>query len=200
MREVSDEALLAGFGAGDRDAALAFVRRFQHRVYGVAVAVLRDTGLAEDVAQEAFVRAWRHAAAYDPRRGAVLPWLLTITRNLAIDSVRARKARLADLGDQPVRLASSSAGPDEQAATADELERVRRALAAIPIEQQRAVMLATYAGLTASEVSDLEQVPLGTAKTRIRNGLIRLRAGLHESGGTAVEAPSHRPPPGERRS
>src|ERR671935_2798473 len=90
MDGLSDEALLAGMGAGDPAAAAAFVRRFQARVYGLALTVLGDRGLADDVAQETFVRAWRHAETYDARRGRVPTWLLTIARNLAIDRSRMR--------------------------------------------------------------------------------------------------------------
>src|SRR4051812_46023868 len=84
----SDEALLAALAAGDEEAAVAFVRRYQRRVYGLAVTLLGDRDLADDVAQEAMVRAWRHAAAFDVRRGSVSTWLLAITRNLAIDALR----------------------------------------------------------------------------------------------------------------
>ena len=175
MREVTDEALLAGLGGGDRDAATAFVRRFQARVYGVAVSVVTDRALAQDVAQEAFARAWRHAGNYDARRGAVLPWLLTITRNAAIDAVRARKARPVDLGELPVRLAAADPLPDDRAIHSDAVDRVRQALAQLPEEQRYAVMHAAYAGRTALELSEAEGIPLGTAKTRIRNGLIRVR-------------------------
>src|SRR5919205_2293999 len=90
MDGLSDEALLAAMGSGDADAAAVFVRRFQSRVYGLALTMLRDPGVAEDVAQDTFVRAWRHAATYDPRRGRVPTWLLTIARNLAIDRARMR--------------------------------------------------------------------------------------------------------------
>jgi RNA polymerase sigma-70 factor (ECF subfamily) len=175
VREVSDEALLAGLGAGDEQAAAAFVRRFQHRVFGMAFTVVSDRALAEDVAQEAFARAWRHAGAYDPRRGAVLPWLLTITRNLAIDAVRARRARPADPGGLPAVLEAAGPGPDERAAASEDVARVRRALDTLPDEQRRAVMLAVYGGRTAREVGEIDDIPLGTAKTRIRTGLIRLR-------------------------
>jgi RNA polymerase sigma-70 factor (ECF subfamily) len=87
---LSDEALLAGLAAGDADAATAFIRRFQARVYGLVVTIVRDEGVAEDVAQETFVRAWKHARTYDPRRGRVATWLLTIARNLAIAGTRWR--------------------------------------------------------------------------------------------------------------
>jgi RNA polymerase sigma factor (sigma-70 family) len=80
-----DEALLAGMAAGDAQAAAAFVRRYQARVYGLALTVVGLPAVAEEVAQEAFVRAWRFAGGYDPRRGAVATWLLTITRNAAVD-------------------------------------------------------------------------------------------------------------------
>src|SRR3954469_18255156 len=82
---LSDEALLAGLAAGQPEAAAAFIRRFQARVYGLVITIVRDEGVAEDVAQETFTRAWRHAASYDARRGRVATWLLSIARNLAID-------------------------------------------------------------------------------------------------------------------
>src|SRR5918911_1903944 len=96
MAPLSDEALLAGLAAGDPDDAAAFVRRFQRRVYGLAWTILRDADLADDAAQETFVRAWRHAAGYDPRRGRVAAWLLTIARNVAIDRARMRRVPPAD--------------------------------------------------------------------------------------------------------
>src|SRR6187455_2019819 len=90
--DLPDEALLSGLAAGDPDAATAFTRRFQSRVYGLVLMIVRDEGTAEDVAQETFVRAWKHARSYDPRRGRVATWLLTIARNLAIDVVRVKRA------------------------------------------------------------------------------------------------------------
>src|SRR5919106_1103318 len=93
---LSDETLLAGLAAGQADAAAAFIRRFQARVYGVVITVVRDPGIAEDVAQETFMRAWRNAGTYDPRRGRVATWLLTIARNAAIDAVRVRRVEPID--------------------------------------------------------------------------------------------------------
>ena len=77
---LSDEALLSGLAAGDADAATAFIRRFQARVFGLVLTIVRDEGTAEDVAQETFMRAWKHAHTYDSRRGRVATWLLTIAR------------------------------------------------------------------------------------------------------------------------
>src|SRR2546429_6441715 len=90
---VSDEALLAGLATGDRDAAAGFVRRFQSRVYGLAVTILGDASAAEDVAQETFLRAWRHASTYDARRGPVSAWLFTIRRNLALDLASVNRSQ-----------------------------------------------------------------------------------------------------------
>jgi RNA polymerase sigma factor (sigma-70 family) len=181
MWTVSDDALVAGVAAGDQDAASAFVRRFQRRVFGLARTIVMDDRAAEDVAQEAFVRAWRHADAYDPRRGSVIGWLLTITRNLAIDAVRVRRPLAVD----PVDLVgldrvSSERPPPELAELADDTERLRVALSGLPDEQRRAIVLAGLLGYTAREVGELEDIPLGTAKTRIRVALIRLRAALVE--------------------
>lgn len=176
----SDEALLAGLAAGDADAAVAFVRRYQRRVFGLAVTLLGDRALADDVAQEAMVRAWRHASAFDARRGSVTTWLLAITRNLAIDALRA--ARVKPVPDDVLVAAMPAVGdvPGDTSVALDELRRVARALDAMPVEQRRALLLARLRGLTAAELAEREGIPLGTAKTRIRTALIRLRAELRE--------------------
>ena len=183
MWDSADDALIAGLAAGDADAATALVRRFQRRVFGLAMTVLGDRGLAEDVAQEAFVRAWRHAGAYDPRRGSVATWLLTITRNLAIDTLRMRRSEPID----PATLAAivgatHGRGPLDDAVASTEAERLRAALGELPEEQCRALVLAAIGGRTSQEVSELEGIPLGTAKTRIRTAMLRLRAALVVAG------------------
>ena len=185
--EAADDALIAGVAAGDSGAATALVRRYQRRVFGLAVTVVGDRDLAEDVAQEAFVRAWRHAAAYDPRRASVATWLLTITRNLAIDCLRMRRSDPLD-SDSLVALVGAAPGsePSDLAVASTEADRLRRALRDLPEEQRRAVVLAAIGGRTSQEVSDVEGIPLGTAKTRIRTGMLRLRdalSGEREAGG-----------------
>jgi len=183
---VDDASLVAGFALGDEQAAVAFVRRFQDAVYGLAVSVTRDPVLAEDVSQEVFVRAWRAAGNYDPRRASALTWLLTITRNAAIDAVRARRSTpvlaetLERLLDVALRAGYDSDGPERQALLALESERALARLRALPVEQARAVALAVLGGCTAAEVGRHENIPLGTAKTRIRTGLRRLRDALKE--------------------
>lgn len=168
---------MAGMAAGDAQAAAGFVRRFQPRVYGLALSIVGVPATAEDVAQEAFVRAWRFAGGYDPRRGGVAPWLLAIARHAAIDVVRMRR----DQPYQPEVLlamisgAEAAAGGEWAADEVAEADRIRSALAVLSREQATAVVLAIFYGLTAKEIAEREAVPLGTAKTRIRLGMARLR-------------------------
>ncbi|HEY7795488.1 MAG TPA: sigma-70 family RNA polymerase sigma factor [Gaiellaceae bacterium] len=172
----SDEALLAGFATGDRAASAAFVRRFQRRAYGLARTVVTDAATAEDVTQDAFVRAWRYAGSYDARRGTVLTWLLTIVRNVAVDRLRLRLPEPldADLLSSKLQLQAARGDADEQAAFVQR-DHVREGLATLPDEQRRALLLASYFGRTAAEIAELESIPLGTAKTRIRTAMTRLR-------------------------
>jgi RNA polymerase sigma factor (sigma-70 family) len=167
---LSDDSLIAGMASGDTDAMAAFVRRFQARVYGLALGIVDDPGLAEEVAQDAFMRAWRHAASYDPRRGRVVTWLLTITRNLAVDAIRLRRDHPVDPDRLAVALMSETDEPEPEGT-----EQLRAGLRALPADQARPVVLAVVYGLTAREIADQEGIPLGTAKTRIRRGLARLR-------------------------
>ena len=172
----SDEVLLAGLGAGDAELAVAFVRRFQRIVFGVAHAVTGDPVTAEDVAQQAFEQAWRHAAVFDARRGSVRAWLTTITHNLAIDVVRARSALPMDPDDLPVLLAAMTDNPERVAVANDSAQGLRQALGRLPAPQARAVAMSGIYGMTARQVADSEGIPLGTAKTRIRDGMLKLRA------------------------
>ncbi|HET7387142.1 MAG TPA: sigma-70 family RNA polymerase sigma factor [Nocardioidaceae bacterium] len=176
----ADAALVEGLAVGDDAATLAFVRRFQSAVFGLAVSITRDHAHAEDVSQEVFVRAWRAAANYDPRRASVRTWLLTITRNAAIDSVRARRPMPADddtLDALLLDVARSGDGVDVEGTALRRLDRDRvvAQLRELPDDQSRAVVLAVIGGCTAAEVAEREGIPLGTAKTRIRTGLIKLR-------------------------
>jgi RNA polymerase sigma factor (sigma-70 family) len=183
---LSDEALLSGLAAGDADAATAFVRRFQARVYGLVLTIVRDERTAEDVAQETFVRAWRHAHTYDPRRGRVATWILTIARNLAIDVVRVKRVEPLDPDVVAGRLQRAGAGAGgglDESFPPDERERLRGAIAELPPEQRRALFLVAYTGRTATETADLEGIPLGTAKSRIRAAMLRLRDSLEAKNG-----------------
>jgi RNA polymerase sigma-70 factor (ECF subfamily) len=177
----SDEALLAGMASGDEASTVAFVRRYQRRVFGLAVGILADRGAAEDVAQEALFRAWRHAPVFDTRRGSVENWVLTITRNLSIDALRKRRSTPTD-PDELVALARASlATPMEEAVDSRSMSAsILHALESIPSDQRRAVVLSSLYGRTALEIAEFESIPLGTSKTRIRAGLTKLR-GILES-------------------
>ncbi len=196
----SDEALLSAMAMGDEAAGVAFIRRYQRRVFGLALSILQDASLAEDVAQEALVRVWRHSAVYDVRRASVTTWVLTITRNLSIDALRMRRATPVDPNDfLAFGLVSDEPGPDAVAERRDATAAVRTALAGIPAEQRRALMLSAFYGLTAAEISESESIPLGTAKTRIRSGLAKVRDALISNPMVGTLAPQGMPQPGEAR-
>jgi RNA polymerase sigma factor (sigma-70 family) len=176
-RKSSDQALLMGLSRGDPGAASAFVHQYQRRVYGLARSIVGDRAQAEEVAQEALIRAWRKAGSYDSRRGSVSTWVLTITRNLAVDSLRRKGAQPADpraliFLDQPAH----GPAPEDAATAADETNRVRTALFDLPVEQRRALVLAAFYGYTAREIARTEAIPLGTAKSRVRLGLKKVRS------------------------
>ena len=182
---LSDEALLSGLAAGDADAATAFVRRFQARVYGLVLTIVRDERTAEDVAQETFVRAWKHAHTYDPRRGRVATWVLTIARNLAIDVVRVKRVEPLDpdLVAGKLQSAAGGGGGLDESFPPDEREGLRSAIAELPAEQRRALFLVAYLGRTAKATAEIEGIPLGTAKSRIRAAMLRLRDSLEAKNG-----------------
>jgi RNA polymerase sigma factor (sigma-70 family) len=176
--QLPDETLLAGLGQGDDEITVAFVRRFQRRVYGVALSVIGDPRAAEDIAQQAFERAWRNAHSYDPRRGSVGTWLTTVTRNLAIDAARVRRPQPVDPDELLLRISADDAGPERAAVAGEAATALRSAIKELPPEQARAVVLAGIVGLSASQIAESEGIPLGTAKTRIRTAMHRLRATL----------------------
>jgi RNA polymerase sigma-70 factor (ECF subfamily) len=151
-------------------------------VFGLAFTILGESRAAEDVAQEALLRAWRHAAVFDARRGSVATWLLTITRNLAIDAARVRRP-VAVAPDALLGLsrAGTERDPAEVAVVLSDVDWLRDALTGLPDEQRRAVVLAGVWGLTAREIAEREEIPLGTAKTRIRTALRRLREALGDA-------------------
>lgn len=179
MWSLSDESLLAGLASGEPEPAAAFVRRFQARVYGLALTIVGDPQSAEEVAQETFIRAWRYAAAHDPVRGRVSTWLLTIARNLAIDARRLRRAMPIDPDViRTMPIPSPEAGPEERELASEESRRLRRAIAALPEEQRRALLLMAFLGHTAREIAEADGIPIGTAKTRIRAAQLKLHAVL----------------------
>lgn len=175
---MTDGALLAGFPTGDPDVALAFVRRFQGHVYAVALAVSGDRGTAEDLTQQVFERVWRRARSFDESKGTVRTWLTTITRNLALDSLRRRRSEPVDPGDLIRLLGPSPDQPEDATVREEARETLRAGVRRLPPDQARAVVMAGVYRMTAREVADAESIPLGTAKTRIRTAMIKLREQL----------------------
>src|ERR1700733_12261867 len=118
---------------GDQAAAVVFVRRYQRRVFGLAYSMTSDTSLSEEVAQEALIRVWRHAPVFDPRRGAVSSWVLTITRNLTIDALRMRRAVPTDPDDfAATAMMSLEHNPEDAVLRGDVRHLVQHALTVLP--------------------------------------------------------------------
>jgi RNA polymerase sigma-70 factor (ECF subfamily) len=171
---LTDESLVAGMASGDPEAAAAFVRRFQARVYGLAVSIVSTPALAEEVAQDAFTKAWRHASTYDARRGKVSTWLLTIARNTAIDAIRFHRETPTD----PELLLAMLAASERDRLPAEDPDtsaRLQQALGELPAEQAAPIVMMTFYGLTAAEIAADRDIPLGTVKARVRRGLRALR-------------------------
>lgn len=166
-----ETALLTRMGQRDENAIEEIFRRYSSAVYSVALRVLRDTGQAEDVLQEVFLQLWRDPAAFVHDRGSLGGWLVVIARNRAIDLLRRRKP--SDSVDK-VELASSINVADE-AERNTTMHKVRQVIAALPEEQRKALELAYFEGLSHTEIASRTGDPLGTVKTRIRQGLISLR-------------------------
>jgi len=174
--EPTDDELLAELALGRRDALTALLARYERRIYGMALSILGDANLAQDACQEALERICRHAGAFDPARGRAGSWIVAIARNAAID-LRRRLGPRGCLFLSADQLSAPSAEPEplESAISRELAERVRGALAELPAAQRRAIVLATYGGATAREVAAREGIPLGTAKTRLRSAMMRLR-------------------------
>jgi len=164
--------------SGDQGAAAVLYDRHARPLYSLILRILGDETEAEDVLQEVFVQAFRQAGRYDASRGVVAAWLLMMARSRAIDRLRARRSRVEGrTGELQVLNDVPDAQPDVASALLDE-ERtrlVREALAELPLLQRMAIELAYYEGLSHTEIAERLEQPLGTVKTRIRLGLLKLR-------------------------
>jgi len=183
----ADLRVFERIAARDHAALADLYDRHARLLFSVALRILRDRGDAEDVLQDVFVRVWNRVDSYDSALGAPLAWLVRITRNRAIDRVRARAARppLADAPPGPASplAAADGADPEQQASQAEVGRALGGALATLPPEQRVLIERAFFDGLTHSELADSLRLPLGTVKTRIRSGVQALRAALDRVGG-----------------
>lgn len=178
-----DALLLERVSGGDPGALRALYERCGGRALAVAHRVLGVRGEAEDVVQETFVQVWREAGRYDASRGGAMAWIVTIARSRALDRLRTRNAaeRAALRSGEEAETAPEPA-PSELAEQRQLRDRVVAALAALPREQRSALELAYYEGLTHAEIAARLGDPLGTVKTRVRLGLLKLGALLRERG------------------
>jgi RNA polymerase sigma-70 factor (ECF subfamily) len=168
------DELMRRVARGDETAFAGLYDQIAPRVYGLVLRVVRDPSIAEEVAQEAMLEAWRTAARFDPARGSAVSWLLTIAHRRAVDRVRSEQAGAARMR----KVATVETPYDEvveQATTRIERQQVRRCLGGLTELQREAILLAYFNGHTYREVADLLETPLPTVKTRMRDGLIRLR-------------------------
>jgi RNA polymerase sigma-70 factor (ECF subfamily) len=172
--------LLRRIGQGDRQSFAQLYDRFSSAVFSAAYRIVNNQQAAEDVLQEVFLQVWEKAALYDPARGKPLTWAVTLTRNKAIDRLRAtqRRGRLRDSLERDVGGSEPFDGRNSFDAVdlKEKGKLVNEALHKLPDEQREALELAFFSGLTQSEIAEHLKEPLGTIKARIRRGMLRLKS------------------------
>jgi len=177
-----DRELVRRMSAGDTQALAQFYERWSRPVHALVVQLLRDPDDADDVVEDAFYQAWRQASRYEPSRGAVSTWIVTIARSRALDRLRSRR-RLREEPLTPVTvlddlMVASSPDPAAGAEEAELRERVASALKELPSEQREVLELAYFGGLSQTEIAERTGQPLGTVKTRTRLAGQKLRERL----------------------
>ena len=176
----SDAALVHRLLQRDVRAFEQLYDRHSRIVYGLVLRILQQASTAEEVVQDVFLQLWRNAGQYQSARGPFVPWLLTLARNRALDNLRLKSERQRRREDQTDELPSIAQAPEYEKAL-DEKRRaevVRTLIGALSAPQKKAIEMAYFEGLSHSEIAAALQEPLGTVKSWIRNGLIRLKEGL----------------------
>ena len=173
--KTSDSDLLRAVGRGDEAALAACYDRYRLILFGLILRILNDRAEAEDVLQETFLQVWRRANDFDETRGRPFTWLVTIARSRALDRLRSHGSRERIAAEAAVEARDVIGDATKETLRSEEAVVVRRALIELPEEQRRALLLAYFEGLTQTEIATRLGIPLGTVKTRIRSGMIRLR-------------------------
>ena len=181
QRRAEDVELLARIVARDERAVEALYDRYSRPLYSLAYQVTGAERFAQDVVQEVFVALWRDASRFDPARGAVAPWLFSLARHKAIDFVRREQNVRKRTADVDLELHEADDDVDQETWHRIRRDKVREAIEELTPAQREALELAFFGGLTHVEVSEQLGIPLGTAKTRIRSALLRLRDILGDS-------------------
>lgn len=177
----TDASVMGAFLRNEPAAAEEFYDRFASRIYGLGLVLLRNRTDAEDLVQDTFLKVWRTGSSFDPMRGSLDAWILLIARSLAIDLLRRRSLEARKLSSEPRRSeASDEPGPEQHAEHRDSIRQARTAMDQLPPRQRTALELAFLGGRSSSQVAELENIPLGTTKSRIRKGIITLRQLLSE--------------------
>ncbi len=176
------DLLLSLCADDDRAAFAALYDLTASRVYGLALRLIRNPSHSEEVAQEVFLEMWRDSGRFDPQKGSARSWIFTIAHRKAVDRVRHVEAsRRRDQAHWEGRATPSYDSTSEQAVASIEGQRVRAALDRLPLAQRQAVDLAYFGGLTHTEIAARLHVPLGTAKSRIRDGLLCMRDDMQQN-------------------
>jgi RNA polymerase sigma-70 factor (ECF subfamily) len=178
--QIADDDLMRAISRGDESALGTLYDRYRLILFGLILRILHDRQEAEDVLQEAFLQVWRRAKDFDPERGRTFTWLVTIARSRALDRLRmiSSRSRFVEADEQMV--SDEVIDTAEVLAKSEQGEIVRQALRELPDEQRRALLLAYFEGLTQAEIAERLGDPLGTVKTRMRSGLIKLRELLRD--------------------
>jgi RNA polymerase sigma-70 factor (ECF subfamily) len=174
--DVDDASLLRRIQQGEHDAVAALYDRYGGVAYGLAFRITANAATAEDVVQDAFVSLWKQAPRFDPERGHVRSWLLTIVHHRAVDAVRRRAGRPERaLPEGSEEFVATIGRPEELVETVLDAEAVREAVRQVPEEQRRVIEMAYFMGMTHVEIAAETGAPLGTVKSRLRIGLEKMR-------------------------
>ncbi len=194
----SDDTVLAAIARGDEAAVAALYDRYGGLAYALAYRILQDRGAAEDVVQDVYLGVWRRAGSYQPGRGSVRTWLLSIVHHRAIDRLRGTAGRARrDTALEEVDRVAALDDPWRDVERTLQRDVLKKGLATLPEEQRRTIELAYFGGYTQTEIAGAMGVPVGTVKGRMRIGLQKLRA-LLSGGGVEQAQPAPQGQPGQR--